>query len=363
MVAYPSILENSTIQKKEGNMNKLIKPFLLLMLLVQVGWTVQVKADEKVVETMINEPIVQLELSEKPVILKLNEEFDPQSLVVKGSYDQLNLPVVKTDTIGDQVIVYKAINNYSSLSQVKVITVVDDQKPTFTKSTKSITIQEKSTVDFNKYFAVEDNYDKDLSIAYSGNYDVNKPGTYKLIASTQDSSANQTSVEFNLIVKAKPKPKPVVITTTAGTTIEAPSGGYKPKLTRYGADCRGCTIRNGVAYLASGVAVTTEAVKQPNGTWKDGITYGGRYIFASSSARAMCSLVSVYNHPYSGRGIQQGTPIQGIILDRGVSNPNHLDLFVGSERNLNAVRVVSSKTRATAIITGVGIRTANGCRF
>lgn len=346
MVAYPSILENSTIQKKEGNMNKLIKPFLLLMLLVQAGWTVQVKADEKVVETMINEPIVQLELSEKPVILKLNEEFDPQSLVVKGSYDQLNLPVVKTDTIGDQVIVYKAINNYSSLSQVKVITVVDDQKPTFTKSTKSITIQEKSTVDFNKYFAVEDNYDKDLSIVYSGNYDVNKPGTYKLIASTQDSSANQTSVEFNLIVKAKPK-----------------LVGYRPKFTRYGADCGGCYIRNGISYTASGVAVTTTAVKQPNGTWKDGITYGGRYIFATSKARAMCSLITVHNHPYSGMGIKQGVPIQGIVLDRGVSNPNHLDLFVGSERNLNVVRVVASKNRGTAIITGVGIKTANGCRF
>lgn len=346
-------------------MNKLIKPFLLLILLVQAGWTVQVKADEKLVETMINEPIVQLELSEEPVILKLNEEFDPQSLVVKGSYNQLNLPVVNTDTIGNHIIVYKAMNDYSALSQVKMIKVVDDQQPTFTKTTKSITIEEKKTVDFNKHFAVKDNYDQNLKISYTGKYDVNKPGTYKLTASTQDSSANVTTVEFDLIVKAKPKPKPkpVVITTTAGTTNEAPSGGYKPKLTRYGADCRGCTIRNGVAYLASGIAVTTEAVKQPNGTWKDGITYGGRYIFASSSARAMCSLVSVYNHPYSGRGIQQGTPIQGIILDRGVSNPNHLDLFVGSERNLNAVRVVSSKTSATAIITGVGIRTANGCRF
>lgn len=330
-------------------MNKFIKPLLLLMLLVQVGWTVQVKADESLVETIVNESIVQLELSEKPVILKLNEEFDPQSLVVKGSYDQLNLPVVNTDTIGDHIIVYKAMNEYSSLSQVKVITVVDDQKPLFTKSTKSITIEEKKTVDFDKHFAVADNYDKDLTITYTGTYDVNKPGTYKLLATTEDSSANQTSVEFNLIVKAKPKPKVI--------------SEYKPKFTRYGADCRGCTIRNGISYTASGVAVTKTAVKQPNGTWKDGITYGGRYIFAASRARAMCSLVTVYNHPYSGMGIKQGVPIKGIVLDRGVSNPNHLDLFVGSERNLNVVRVVASKNRGTAIITGIGIKTANGCRF
>ncbi len=169
-----------------------------------------------------------------------------------------------------------------------------------------------------------------------------------------------------IISKIEQVDKQVVVEPTATTIQEGAQvqvgATFTPRFTRYGADCAGCTRRgDGTSAAASGIQVTTTAVRQLDGSWKSGITYGGRYLFASSSDLPMCTLISVSNHNYSGMGITQGQPIYGFIGDRGVG-ANHLDLFVGSEYALNKVAVASSTTPVVTI-TGFGTWTGNGCQF
>lgn len=155
--------------------------------------------------------------------------------------------------------------------------------------------------------------------------------------------------------------QPVATTYQQGAPVQV-GATFSPRFTRYGADCAGCTrVGGGVAASASGIRVTTTSVQQSDGTWQEGITYDGRYLFATSSDIPMCTLITIEDHPYSGMGVNQSEPIHGIIGDRGVG-PNHLDFFVGSEKTLNKVRPVSNAT-PTVTITGFGEWTGRGCNF
>lgn len=137
---------------------------------------------------------------------------------------------------------------------------------------------------------------------------------------------------------------------------------FSPRFTRYGADCVLCTHNgDGTSTAASGIRVGTTSVRQSDGTFKQGITYDGRYLFATSSHIPMCTLISIENHNYEGMGITQDEPILGFIGDRGVG-PNHLDLFAGSEHALNVVSVVNDNTPIVTI-TGFGTWANGKCLF
>lgn len=163
-------------------------------------------------------------------------------------------------------------------------------------------------------------------------------------------------------------PTPSQTTTTTTPVVESTptyssDDRFNATLTRYGMDCVGCVVRDGVAYTSHGIALTATAVLQPNGVWQEGITYNGRYIFAGNRNRINCTLLTLYDHPYEGRGIQQGVPIHGVIADNGAFGYNHLDLFVGTETNLDVVAVVNPYAQPYAIITGFGTFTGSGCSF
>lgn len=147
-----------------------------------------------------------------------------------------------------------------------------------------------------------------------------------------------------------------------GATVQVGATFVNPYFTRYGADCAGCTIKaDGSAATAAGIRLTTTSVRQGDGSWKEGITYNGRHIFATNSDIPMCTLITISDHQYSGAGITPGQPIYGIVGDRGVG-PNHLDFFVGSEYNLSKVQPIAAQN-PTVTITGFGTWTGNGCSF
>lgn len=152
--------------------------------------------------------------------------------------------------------------------------------------------------------------------------------------------------------------EPVVVEQTPST-----DGAFNVTMTRYGMDCYGCVVTNGVAYTSHGIALQANAVLQPNGTWQNGITYNGRYIIAGNRNHVKCSLITIYDHPYEGMGIVQGQPIYGIMADNGAFGYNHLDLFVGTETNVNAVWIANSAAKPYAIITGFATFTGSGCSF
>ena len=110
------------------------------------------------------------------------------------------------------------------------------------------------------------------------------------------------------------------------------------RITKYGADCGGCyPDSNGVAGTSSGIKVTTSSIRQSNGEWKTGILYDGYYVIATSKNIPLCAVVEISGHSFSGEGLEPGVPFQAIVADRGVPDGT-LDLFVGSEYNLEVVR-------------------------
>lgn len=125
---------------------------------------------------------------------------------------------------------------------------------------------------------------------------------------------------------------------------------FNAGFSRYGADCGGCQpYADGTAGTASGIRVSTTAVRQSDGTWKDGITFSGYYLVASSSSLPMCTILEITKHTYSGMGLIPGKPFKVMIVDRGVSG-SLLDLFVGSEKNLNAVRMIGKHAPVATIV-------------
>jgi hypothetical protein len=133
---------------------------------------------------------------------------------------------------------------------------------------------------------------------------------------------------------------------------------FKPGFSRYGADCSGCYVAaDGTSGTASGLMLSLTGVRQSNGTWKQGITYNGYYLVATSSSVPMCTIMEITDHSYSGMGLTPGVPFKVLVVDRGVSG-SMLDLFVGSEHNLSVVRLTGPQS-PTATIIGFAKLTRN----
>ena len=137
------------------------------------------------------------------------------------------------------------------------------------------------------------------------------------------------------------------------------------RITTYGVDCVGCSgEKTGYGNFASGVSVSTTAVLQSNGVWKDGITYDGYYIIAADSSIPLCTVVEISNHSISGSGIVAGEPFQAIVLDRGGAIDNgHIDFFEGSQKD-GINKIVSRKSSGVQVtIIDFNTRVRNGCRI
>lgn len=140
------------------------------------------------------------------------------------------------------------------------------------------------------------------------------------------------------------------------------NGAYytSERITRYGYDCVGCKPTNGRGGTAGGIRVGDNEVRQPNGTWKEGITYAGYYIIASSKTLPMCSIVEISNHTINGKGIKSGVPFKAIVGDRGSAiQESKTDLFVGSEFD-KGVKMGKKRTVDIKVIK-VGQPRRGGC--
>lgn len=317
--------------------------------------------------------IVTIELSKTEIEVELNKEFDPKSIIVGGNYDKLNLPIVDTSQVGKYHLIYQAIKGVSFLELQVVMNVVDKDAPVFSKKVNKVTAEfDEKGLDLSEFFEANDAVDGKLKVKITGNYNLKKAGTYKLVAVASDKSDNQIKHDFELVVKQQPK-KEVDKKNTANKQdnqkndqkLPADTGaGISVRLTRYGYDCAGCNINSqGYSHSALGVAFNANAIRQNDGTWLNGYTYHGYYVFAANSKYPFCTTFLLYDHPFSGSGIVQGQPIKGIVLDRGSLPEDLLDLFVGSEYNLNTVQNVGSKRTARMVLTNEATRSGKGCAF
>lgn len=332
--------------------------------------------------------IVKVELSNNQINIEQNQKFDPASIITGGNYDKLDLPIVDTSQAGQQHLIYHVSKGVSSLEMQVVLNVMDKNAPKFIKKARKVTADfDEKGLDLTEFFEASDEVDGKLEVKISGDYNLKKAGTYKLVASATDKSNNTTTHEFELVVKEEPKkeePKKEEKKATAKKQEEKSKdnnkeknsqskkekvptdngSGFNIRLTRYGFDCGGCSVNSqGFSHSASGVAFSANAIRQNDGSWQEGYTYHGYYVFAANSKYPLCTTFLIYDHPYSGSGIVQGQPIKGIVLDRGGLPEDLFDLFVGSEHNLDTIRNVGSSKDARLVITGQATRTANGCSF
>ena len=120
-----------------------------------------------------------------------------------------------------------------------------------------------------------------------------------------------------------------------GGSVSVGSEFFPNKFVTYGVDCVGCNVTaDGRGGTSAGISVSKTAVKQRNGEWKEGIKYGNYYIVAADPKIPLCSILTIYDHGFSGKGLTPGKPFQAIVLDRGGSViGNTLDLFKGSEKS------------------------------
>lgn len=137
---------------------------------------------------------------------------------------------------------------------------------------------------------------------------------------------------------------------------------FYPKITTYGVDCVGCYMsEDGYGGTSVGVSVGLHSVRQPDGNMQDGITYGGYYVVAADPNIPLCSILTIYDHGYSGDGLQEGVPFQAIVLDRGGAIKGaKLDLFKGSEQEHN-ISINRAYSNPKVVIERVGGRVGRAC--
>ena len=114
------------------------------------------------------------------------------------------------------------------------VVVIDDVAPSI-EGVRDITVYKDETIDLLKDITVTDNSHDKVETSVVGDYDLSIVGEYNLSYVAKDSSGNETTENFKLIVKEKEIPtvevpnsskSKVVGTTSKGYTIEQINGLY-----------------------------------------------------------------------------------------------------------------------------------------
>lgn len=325
-------------------------------------------------------PVIE---GEDLIELKYDSEFDILSVftVTDNIDENISLELVgELDrlTPGEYPLQVKAVDSSQNETTLDIVVVVNEDPEVLLLQERnqelSILVDSANTLNMTLL--------ADTSVSAIESM-LNRVNNAKELESDYQADLNQLSTELSAKLERaneyyrEPAPAAVAPAPAPSTPAPAPAPAPAPStpapapadnsfsvtMTRYGMDCVGCVVRDGVAHTSHGIALSANAVRQPNGVWQNGITYNGRFIIAGNRNHVKCTLISIYDHPYEGRGIVQGQPIHGIMADNGAFGYNHLDLFVGTETNINAVWVANPSARPYAIITGFATFTGNGCSF
>ena len=178
---------------------------------------------------------------------------------------------------------------------------------------------------------------------------------------TYDSEGNMISK--TAIIGSRQETEAVAPKMQFGGSVSVGSEFY-PTMVTYGIDCAGCYVSpEGTGGTSAGVTVGYHSVRQANGEMREGIKYGDYYIVAADPSIPLCSVLTVYDHGFSGEGLTPGVPFQAIVLDRGGAiKGSILDLFKGSQGNTNISNDRSANTQV--VIERVGGRSgSNACKY
>ena len=178
---------------------------------------------------------------------------------------------------------------------------------------------------------------------------------------TYDSEGN--IISKTAVIGSRQETEAVAPKMQFGGSVSVGSEFY-PTMVTYGIDCAGCYVSpEGTGGTSAGVQVGYHSVRQADGEMREGIKYGDYYIVAADPSIPLCSILTIYDHGFSGEGLTPGVPFQAIVLDRGGAiKGSILDLFKGSQGNTNISNDRSADTRV--VIERVGGRSgSNACKY
>ncbi len=166
------------------------------------------------------------DISLKESTLEVNNPLvDAKIIVTVDGEDRSDLLQIDdsrldTSTLGTYEIIYYIIYNKRRYEDIRIVKVVDTEKPKITLNGGNIMLLLNEKYEEPGY-KVTDNYDKELSsnITVTNEVDNTKAGTYKITYKVSDSSGNVGEANREVVVK---KPNVVVATPPKEQKIEVP---------------------------------------------------------------------------------------------------------------------------------------------
>jgi len=208
--------------KKRKKKKLKLKIFLLLFLILIITIV-------SLILYFINKEKNKIKITLKEdLTIEVNSEVTISSLISNIENGTIidNNQLVDTTTIGEKELIIKLKNNKEKEeSYTFKVNIVDKEMPLIEASDK-ITINTYDEPYFLDYIKVSDNYDNNLDITVKGEYDNTKNGKYNLTYVVKDSSGNESTKEFILVVES-PKYKKMqdkIITTSKGYTLKIKNG-------------------------------------------------------------------------------------------------------------------------------------------
>lgn len=208
----------------------------------------------------------------------------------------------------------------------------------------------------NQQLALDMDGDQKVSLKQEvKQYAVSKKLNKKLVdqTSVQETFKNVLAVSEAEQYKVEKPKEPEVKEQEQETAVSGDS--FEVYATLYGVDCYGCNVReDGSGNTAIGVQLNPNVgVRQSDGTWLSGLTYDGYYIIAMDPSIPFYSIVEISNHGLSGMGFSPDVPIKCMVLDRGGAiHGNHIDLYIGSEQDVNQISYDGSQAVARILRYG-----------
>jgi len=238
--------------------------------------------DKKIdVEIVDNFEDVKVELRDQEV--EINNDLLNTAGIVNVEHGEVLTEEVNVDTskLGEQEVTIVVKNERDEEKEFSYkVNVIDTTKPVISAKDK-ITTTEGTKVNLTKNVTVKDNSKEKLEVKVEGKYDLNKVGTYKLQYVVKDSSGNETTKDFTLVVKEKVVEEKKEVTTSEKKTTTTPktttTSGYNPNGTPSSFNgtktSKGYTIvvKNGITYI-DGIMIANKTYSLPKSYNPGGLT-------------------------------------------------------------------------------------------
>lgn len=171
----------------------------------------------------------QISFTDHEGIVEYGTSIDVMDFIEQTNTTEIKASKLDTKTIGKQTITYTAKLDDHTKEFQYVINIVDTQSPVFKEKAEDILIIENGTFDINNYFKAEDIVDGLVDLFLKEPIDNQKIGITKYTVIAKDQHDNQTSIDFNLIVKSKDEVV-AIDESTKPVEIEKPTSNNNPLL-------------------------------------------------------------------------------------------------------------------------------------